>query len=83
MTDKQDQKDKIHNIFKKYIIENNIGNTMYVKKYADIVGVTFNYRYDLRNLKRGANIPLSHIVVFCSFLNENQKNAFLGELFNA
>jgi hypothetical protein len=81
--EKQEDKDKIYNIFKKYIDDKCIGNTMYVRAYADIVGVTFNYRYDLRNLKRGANIPLSHIVVFCSFLNEKQKNAFLGELFNA
>ena len=83
MTDKQEEKEKIYNIFKKYIVENNIGNTKYTKEYTDTMGITFNYRHDLRVLKRGASIPLSHLVVFCSFLNEKQKNAFLGELFNA
>jgi hypothetical protein len=82
MKNKQEEKDKIYNIFKKYIDENGIGNTAYVRAYADIIGVTFNYRYDLRSLKRGKNIPLSHIFVFCSFLNDRQKNDFLGELFN-
>jgi len=82
MTAKQEEKDKVYNIFKKYIEDKCIGNTMYAKAYADMRGITFNYRHDLRVLKRGANIPLSHIVVFCSFLNDKQKDAFLGELFN-
>jgi len=83
MTAKQDKKDKIYNIFKKYIEDKCIGNTMYAKAYADTMGITFSYRHDLRVLKRGARIPHSHILVFCSFLNDKQKNEFLAELFNA
>lgn len=81
--EKQEEKDKIYNIFKKYIDANCIGNTAYVRAYADIMGVTFHYRDDLRNFKRGKNIPLSHIVAFCSFLNDKQKSDFLEGLFNA
>lgn len=83
MKNSQEKKDKIYNIFKRYIDDKCINNTAYARAYAEQIGISFHYRCDLRNLKRGDEIPLSHIFVFCSFLNDSQKNEFLGELFNA
>lgn len=82
MKNSQEKKDKIYNIFKRYIDDKCINNTAYARAYAEQIGISFHYRCDLRNFKRGDEIPLSHIFVFCSFLNDNQKNEFLQELFN-
>jgi hypothetical protein len=74
------QKDRVYDIFKRYIDENNIKNSEYTRAYCDQIGVSFNYRYDLRNLKRDFKIPLSHIVVFCEFLTDSQRSKFFKEL---